>query len=57
MTRDQIASIVTAPGDILAVLRDADPTDKAEIYSQLGGGNYEVRRQDRPVLGEPARRF
>ena len=36
MTREQIASIVTALGDILAVLRDADPADKAEIYSQLG---------------------
>ena len=36
MTHDQIASIVTALGDILAVLKDADPADKAEIYSQLG---------------------
>jgi hypothetical protein len=36
MTRDQIASIVTALGDILAVLKDADPADKAEIYTQLG---------------------
>jgi hypothetical protein len=31
MSRDQIASIVTALGDILAVLADADPADKAEI--------------------------
>ena len=36
MTRDQIASIVTVLGDILAVLKDADPADKAETYSQLG---------------------
>ena len=36
MTGEQIASIVTALGDILAVLRAADPADKAEIYSQLG---------------------
>jgi hypothetical protein len=36
MTRGQIASIVTALGDILAVLKAADPADKAEIYSQLG---------------------
>jgi site-specific DNA recombinase len=36
MTRDQVASIVTGLGDILAVLADADPADKAEIYSQLG---------------------
>jgi site-specific DNA recombinase len=36
MTCEQIASIVSALGDILAVLKDADPADKAEIYSQLG---------------------
>lgn len=36
MTQEQIASVVTALGDILAVLRDADPADKTEIYSQLG---------------------
>ena len=36
MTRDQIASIITTLGDIPAVLKDADPADKAEIYSQLG---------------------
>ena len=36
MTGEQIAFIVTALDDILAVLRDADPADKAEIYSQLG---------------------
>jgi hypothetical protein len=35
MTREQIASVVTALGDILAVLKDADPADKAEIYSSL----------------------
>jgi site-specific DNA recombinase len=36
MTREQITSVVTALGDILAVLHDADPADKAEIYGQLG---------------------
>jgi site-specific DNA recombinase len=36
MTRKQIASVVTALGDILAVLRDADPADKVEIYGELG---------------------
>ena len=36
MTREQITSVVTALGDILAVLADADPADKAEIYGQLG---------------------
>jgi len=33
MTREQISSVVTALGDILAVLTDAD---LADIYSQLG---------------------
>ncbi len=36
MSREQPAGVVTALLDILAVLRDADPADKAEIYSQLG---------------------
>ena len=36
MTREQIASVVTALGDILAVLADADPAGKAEIFGQLG---------------------
>jgi site-specific DNA recombinase len=36
MSRDEIASIVNGLADLLAVLRDADLADKAEIYSQLG---------------------
>jgi site-specific DNA recombinase len=36
MTQDEIAAIVTAAGNVLAVLRDADPDDKAAIYRQLG---------------------
>jgi hypothetical protein len=36
MSRDEIASIVSTFCDVLAVLRDADPADKAEIYTQLG---------------------
>jgi site-specific DNA recombinase len=36
MSRDEIASIVSTFRDVLAVLRDADPTDKTEIYTQLG---------------------
>jgi site-specific DNA recombinase len=36
MSRDEIASIVSTLADVLAVLRDADPADKAEIYTQLG---------------------
>ena len=36
MTRDDIESIVSALTDLLGVLRDAEPTDKADIYAQLG---------------------
>ena len=36
MARAQIESVVAALSDLLAVLRDADPADKAEIYTQLG---------------------
>jgi site-specific DNA recombinase len=36
MSRDEIVSVVTALSDLLAVLREADPADKAEIYTQLG---------------------
>jgi site-specific DNA recombinase len=36
MSREEIASLVTALSDLLAVLRAADPADKAEIYTRLG---------------------
>jgi hypothetical protein len=36
MTREEITSLVTALGDLMQVLRDADPADKAEVYCQLG---------------------
>ena len=36
MTRDEITSLVKAIGDVMQVLKDADPADKAEIYGQLG---------------------
>ncbi|WP_255509146.1 hypothetical protein [Micromonospora sp. A202] len=35
-SRAEITALVNALGDIAAVLRDADPTDKAEVYRQLG---------------------
>ena len=38
MTKDQIAAIVadlSDLSDLLAVLQDADPADKAEIYTRL----------------------
>src|SRR6266511_2380455 len=36
MSRDEIANLVHALGDIVAVLAEADPADKAEVYRQLG---------------------
>jgi hypothetical protein len=36
MTTDEITSLVTALGDLMQVLENADPTDKAEVYSRLG---------------------
>ncbi|WP_121160986.1 hypothetical protein [Micromonospora pisi] len=35
MSRTEITSLVQALGDIVTVLRDADPADKAEVYRQL----------------------
>jgi site-specific DNA recombinase len=36
MTRQEITALVSAPADILANLGDAEPADKAEIYTQFG---------------------
>jgi site-specific DNA recombinase len=36
MTKDEIAAIVAALGDLVQVIRDADPADKADLYAQLG---------------------
>jgi hypothetical protein len=36
LSREQIQYIVTTLTDITQVIHDADPRDKAEIYSQLG---------------------
>ena len=36
MTKDEIAAIVRGLADLLLVLREAEPADKTEIYSQLG---------------------
>lgn len=36
MTAEQIKDLITSLGTLLAVLRDADPADKAEIYRGLG---------------------
>jgi site-specific DNA recombinase len=36
MTRDEITALVTALGHAMQVLKNADPADKAEVYSRLG---------------------
>lgn len=36
MSTDDIAAIVTALGDLVTVVRQAELADKAEIYGQLG---------------------
>jgi hypothetical protein len=36
MTTEEINNLVATIGNILAVLRDADPADKAQIYTNLG---------------------
>jgi site-specific DNA recombinase len=36
MTEEEIRTLVEALGGMLAVLKEADPADKAEVYRQLG---------------------
>ncbi|WP_347177121.1 recombinase family protein [Parafrankia sp. EAN1pec] len=57
MTEQEISDIVAAAGDIVAVLADADPSDKAEIYTQLGleltyepGGNRVIAEAKPPAI-------
>ncbi|MFG1779472.1 hypothetical protein ACGFIG_23975 [Micromonospora sp. NPDC049048] len=47
MSRAEITSLVTALGDIATVLRDADPTDKAGVYRQLGLGSPTSQKRKR----------
>ncbi len=35
MTREEITNLVNALGDLMTVLGEADPADKAEVYQQL----------------------
>ena len=51
MTREEITSLVTALGDLMQVLRDADPADKAEVYSHLGL-TLTYHPEDKRVLAE-----
>ncbi len=54
MTRDEISDLVGKLGDIIGVLREADPADRAEVYRQLGlrltyhPAEQEVRVQAQP---------
>jgi hypothetical protein len=36
MTSDQLDAIADAFNDLFALLQDADPRDKAELYSRIG---------------------
>jgi hypothetical protein len=36
MTSDQLDAIADAFNDLFGLLRDADPRDKAELYSRIG---------------------
>jgi site-specific DNA recombinase len=36
MSREEIESAVSALSDLLTVLGNADPADRAEVYAQLG---------------------
>jgi hypothetical protein len=36
LTRDQISAFVHQAGELTTALADADPTDRAEVYRQLG---------------------
>jgi hypothetical protein len=38
LNEDQIAAIVNGLGSLLAILREADPRDKAELYSRFAYG-------------------
>ncbi|GAA2302159.1 hypothetical protein GCM10010149_59370 [Nonomuraea roseoviolacea subsp. roseoviolacea] len=36
MTREEIRAVITALGDLVRVIQEADPLDKAELYAQIG---------------------
>jgi hypothetical protein len=48
ITRDEIAAIVTTLGDLVPVIRDADPADNGELYTQPGP-SMTYRPQERLV--------
>jgi hypothetical protein len=57
MTTDEITTLVTAPGDLMQVLQDADPADKGEVYSRLGLTLAYTPRTETPraATGHPGR--
>ena len=36
MSREEIAAVIESLSDLPAMIRDADPADKADIYSGIG---------------------
>jgi hypothetical protein len=55
MTREEIAALVAALGDIWATLQEADPADKAEVYRQLCLGlTYQPENKLVEAKNEPA---
>ena len=65
LSADEVKALVTALKDIVSVLAEADPADKAELYDQLGvrlrydpSGSVSVESEPRGVtvgVGGPTR--
>ena len=54
MTQEQITTLVQQLGDIITALADADPTDRAEVYRQLGlRPTYRPEQQKVRVQAQP----
>ncbi|GIE90744.1 hypothetical protein Are01nite_72240 [Actinoplanes regularis] len=54
MSSEQISDLVDQLGDIVAVLGEADPTDRAEVYQQLGIRlTYDQEQQKVRVQAQP----
>jgi len=56
LSKEQIRALVLSLRDITAVLRDADPTLKAEVYAELGVDvEYDPMRRTVLVSAGPTR--
>jgi hypothetical protein len=51
MTSEEITSLVTTPSALLRVLKEAEPADKAEVYSRLAL-TLTYHPEDRRVVAE-----